>query len=156
MTPDSSHKKDGDIMEDSSTTGSVYKNGAGNSSVPPKENAASPGRRMVPYLLLTAAVELCLPWLLRAVDARDVPVLTGLFYPFLILPLSTFLSAHAAGRRCPCPWPWVLLYAVLCGLLTVPNVFLLYNYTALFHFWTAAIAALLGGLLGCLRRKIKS
>ena len=154
MTPDSSHKKDGDIMEDSSTTGSVYKNGAGNSSVPPKENPTSPGRRMVPYLLLTAAVELCLPWLLRAVDARDVPVLTGLFYPFLILPLSAFLSAHAAGRRCP--WPWVLLYAVLCGLLTVPNVFLLYNYTALFHFWTAGIAALLGGLLGCLRRKIKS
>lgn len=83
-----------------------------------------------------------------------MPVLTGLFYPFLILPLFAFFSARAAGKRCS--WPWTLLYAVLCGLLTVPNVFLLYNDTALFQSWTAGIAALLGGLLGGLRRKIKS
>lgn len=108
--------------------------------------------KRLPYLLLTAGVELALPWLLRLLDPPDVPVLTGLFYPFLLLPLFCFAGGCAAGRRCR--WPWVLLYAALCGLLTLPDVFLLYNYTALFQAWTAGIAALLGGLLGLLRRKI--
>ena len=149
-----SHKKDGACLEDSTATRNLPKKSQENSSALPEEQPVSPGRRLASYLLLAAAVELLLPWLLRAVDAPDVPVLTGLFYPFLILPLFAFFSARAAGKRCS--WPWTLLYAVLCGLLTVPNVFLLYNDTALFQFWTAGIAALLGGLLGCLRRKIKS
>ena len=141
-------------MEDSTATRNLPKKSQENSSALPEEQPVSPGRRLASYLLLAAAAELLLPWLLRAVDAPDVPVLTGLFYPFLILPLFAFFSARAAGKRCS--WPWTLLYAVLCGLLTVPNVFLLYNDTALFQSWTAGIAALLGGLLGCLRRKIKS
>lgn len=109
----------------------------------------SQGRSAAPYLLLAAAVELALPWLLRLVDAADVPALTGIFYPFLILPLFCFFSAASLGRRKP--WPWVLGYAALCGALTVPNVFLLYNSSALFQAWTAGIAALLGGGLGLLR-----
>lgn len=150
----SSHKKDGACLEDFTATRNLPKKSQENSSALPEEQPVSPGRRLASYLLLAAAAELLLPWLLRAVDAPDVPVLTGLFYPFLILPLFAFFSARAAGKRCS--WPWTLLYAVLCGLLTVPNVFLLYNDTALFQSWTAGIAALLGGLLGCLRRKIKS
>ncbi len=150
----SSHKKDGACLEDSTATRNLPQKSQENSSALPEEQPVSPGRRLASYLLLAAAAELLLPWLLRAVDAPDVPVLTGLFYPFLILPLFAFFSARAAGKRCS--WPWTLLYAVLCGLLTVPNVFLLYNDTALFQSWTAGIAALLGGLLGCLRRKIKS
>lgn len=105
------------------------------------------------HLLLAAAVELALPWLLRLVDAPDVPVLTGLFYPFFLLPLFCLFSAASLGRRRR--WPWVLGYAACCALLTLPNVFLLYNYTALFHAWTAGIAALLGGGLGILQRKWK-
>lgn len=150
----SSHKKDGVCLEDFTATRNLPQKSQENSSALPEEQPVSPGRRLASYLLLAAAAELLLPWLLRAVDAPDVPVLTGLFYPFLILPLFAFFSARAAGKRCS--WPWTLLYAVLCGLLTVPNVFLLYNDTALFQSWTAGIAALLGGLLGCLRRKIKS
>lgn len=150
----SSHKKDGACLEDSTATRNLPQKSQENSSALPEEQPVSPGRRLASYLLLAAAAELLLPWLLRAVDAPDVPVLTGLFYPFLILPLFAFFSARAAGKRCS--WPWTLLYAVLCGLLTVPNVFLLYNDTALFQSWTAGIAALLGGLLGGLRRKIKS
>lgn len=111
------------------------------------------GRGALPYLLLAAAVELALPWLLRVVDAVDVPVLTGIFYPFLILPLFCFFSAASLGRRRP--WPWILSYAALCGALTVPNVFLLYNSSALFQAWTAGIAVLLGGGMGFFRRRWK-
>lgn len=47
-------------------------------------------KMLTPYLLLAAAVELLLPPGLRLVDAADFPVLTGIFYPFLILPLFCF------------------------------------------------------------------
>lgn len=105
--------------------------------------------RVPRYLLLAAGVELALPWLLRLADPRDVPVLTGICYPFLILPMFCFFSAASLGRRKP--WYLALGYALLCAALTLPNVFLLYNYTALFQVWIAGIAALLGGGLGILR-----
>lgn len=115
--------------------------------------SAERAERASAYPLLAAGVELFLPWLLRAVDAVDVPVLTGLFYPFLILPLFCFFSAASLGRRRP--WYCVLGYAALCAALTVPNVFLLYNSSALFQAWAAGIAALLGGGLGLLRGRGK-
>lgn len=114
---------------------------------------ADGGRRALPYPLLAAAVELALPWLLAAVDARDFPILTGIFYPFLVLPLFCFLSAASLGRRRP--WLWTLGYAALCALLTLPDVFLLYNDTALFQARTAGIAALAGGALGTVLEKRK-
>ena len=115
------------------------------------EEPESPGwRKALPYALLAAAVELLLPWLLRLVDARDVPVLTGIFYPFLILPLFCFFSGVSLAKRCRRLW---LGYPVLCGVLTLPCVFLLYNSSALFQVWVAAIAALAGGAIGALREK---
>ena len=115
------------------------------------EEPESPGwQKAVPYALLAAAVELLLPWLLRLVDARDVPVLTGIFYPFLILPLFCFFSGVSLAKRCRRLW---LGYPVLCGVLTLPCVFLLYNSSALFQVWVAAIAALAGGAIGALREK---
>ena len=107
-------------------------------------------RKAVPYALLAAAVELLLPWLLRLVDARDVPVLTGIFYPFLILPLFCFFSGWSLAKRCRRLW---LLYPILCGVLTLPCVFLLYNSNALFQVWVAVIAALVGCLPGVFLRK---
>ena len=107
-------------------------------------------RKALPYAALAAGVELFLPWLLRLVDARDVPVLTGIFYPFLILPLFCFFSGWSLAKRCRRLW---LAYPVLCGALTIPCVLLLYNSSALFQVWVAAIAALVGGLLGVLLRK---
>ena len=107
-------------------------------------------QRALPYGLLAAGEELLLPWLLRLVDARDVPVLTGIFYPFLILPLFCFFSGVSLAKRCRRLW---LVYPVLCGVLTLPCVFLLYNSSALFQVWVAAIAALAGGLLGVFLRK---
>ena len=118
----------------------------------PEEPERPDWRKALPYALLAAAVELLLPWLLRLVDARDVPVLTGIFYPFLVLPLFCFFSGWSLAKRCRLLW---LAYPVLCGILTVPCVFLLYNSSALFQVWVAAIAALAGGVLGALREKIR-
>lgn len=116
----------------------------------PEVPEQSPLRKALPYAALAAGVELFLPWLLRLVDARDVPVLTGIFYPFLILPLFCFFSSVSLSRRCRFLW---LVYPVLCALLTLPCVFLLYNSSALFQSWAAACAALLGGILGVFLRK---
>ena len=109
-------------------------------------------RKALPYALLAATVELLLPWFLRALDARDVPVLTGLFYSHLILPLFCFFSGMSLAKRCRRLW---LGYPVLCGVLTLPCVFLLYNSSALFQIWATAIAALTGGSIGALRKKIR-
>lgn len=114
--------------------------------------AEPPWKTLAPYLLLAAAVELLLPPGLRLVDARDVPVLTGLFYPFLVLPLFCFFSACPLGTRLPRWWP---VYPLACGILTLPCVFLLYNYTALFQVWAAGLSALAGGLLGMALRRLK-
>lgn len=116
----------------------------------PEEPERPVWQRALPYGLLAAGVELLLPWLLRLVDARDVPVLTGIFYPFLILPLFCFFSGVSLAKRCRRLW---LVYPVLCGVLTLPCVFLLYNSSALFQVWVAAIAALAGGAIGALREK---
>ena len=79
-----------------------------------------------------------------------MPVLTGIFYPFLILPLFCFFSSWSLAKRCRRLW---LVYPVLCALLTLPCVFLLYNASALFQVWVSAIAALTGGLFGALWKK---
>lgn len=118
----------------------------------PEEPEQPPLRKALPYAALAAGVELLLPWLLRLLDARDVPVLTGIFYPFLILPLFCFFSSWSLAKRCR---QLRLAYPVLCGVLTLPCVFLLYNSSALFHVWVAVIAALAGGLLGTLREKFR-
>lgn len=118
----------------------------------PEEPERPAWQKALPYAFLAAGVELLLPWLLRLVDSRDVPVLTGIFYPFLILPLFCFFSGLSLAKRCRRLW---LVYPVLCGVLTLPCVFLLYNSSALFQVWVAAIAALVGGLLGVLLRKKK-
>lgn len=114
--------------------------------------AEPPWRTLAPYLLLAAAVELLLPPGLALVDAVDFPVLTGIFYPYLILPLFCFFSACPLGTRLR---RWWLVYPAACGALTLPCVFLLYNYTALFQAWAAGIAALTGGLLGTVLGRLK-
>ena len=114
--------------------------------------AEPPWKTLAPYLLLAAAVELLLPPGLRVVDARDFPVLTGIFYPFFVLPLFCFFSACPLGRRLRRWWP---AYPAACMALTLPCVFLLYNDTALFHVLMAGVPALAGGLLGAALRRLK-
>lgn len=116
------------------------------------ETAEPPWKTLAPYLLLAAAVELLLPPALMLADARDFPVLTGVFYPFLILPLFCFFSACPLGTRLR---RWWLVYPPACMLLTLPCVALVYNSSALFHLWMAGVPALAGGALGAALRKLK-
>lgn len=100
----------------------------------------------VPFVLL-----LCdgLPLLLRAFDAPDVPVLSGLILPYLLLPVAGFSSGLSLGkRRGVCP-----LYPVACFVCYLPMVFLLFNYTALFHCFMVAVPALAGNVLGWMYRR---
>lgn len=114
--------------------------------------AEPPWRTLAPYLILAAAVELLLPPALMLVDARDFPVLTGVFYPFVILPLFCFFSACPLGTRLR---RWWLVYPPFCVALTLPCIALVYNSTALFHLWMVGIPGLAGGALGTVLRRLK-
>ncbi len=114
-----------------------------------RESRALRLRAMVPYLGLAAAVELGLPPLLRLLErGSDLPVLTGLLYPYLLLPFFGAATGWSVGRRRGA----VLLYPVFCGLLVVPWIFVLYNASALFHVWMVTVPALAGVALGALVR----
>lgn len=113
------------------------------------DTAEPPWKTLAPYLLLAAGVELLLPPALMLVDAKDVPVLTGLFFPYLLLPLFCFFSAWSLGKQL-CRW-W-LVYPPACMLLTLPCIALIYNSSALFQLWMSGIPALAGGLLGAVLR----
>ena len=109
-------------------------------------------RALRPYLLMAAAVELAVPPALRlAEQGSDIPVLTGLFYPFLLLPFFCLAAGWAVGRRLGIQW----VYAAACGGLSIPCVFLLYNETALFQTAAAAAFAMTGILAGALCTRLK-
>ena len=104
-------------------------------------------RETLPYLpfvlLLCGAAPLALRGIERAVGA-DVPALTGIVYPFLILPVASFCVGLSLGkRRGLCP-----LFPLACFVCYLPMVYLLYNTTALFHCFMTAVPALLGNLIG--------
>lgn len=109
-------------------------------------------RPVMPYLLLTAAMELMVPPLLRLLErGSDIPVLTGLFYPYLLLPFVCLAVGWAAGRR----RGFSLVLPAICAALTVPHVFLLYNSSALFQAGVAAGFALAGNLAGALCSRMR-
>ena len=108
-------------------------------------------RPLKPYLLLAGALELLLPLLLRLLDPPDVPALTQLFYPYLLLPFFCLAVGWSAGRR----FGVALLLPVACGVLTLLCVFLVYNYTALFQAGAAFVFTLAGNLLGALVRRVR-
>lgn len=104
------------------------------------------------YLALAAVVELVVPPVLRLLEqSSDIPVLTGLLYPYVLLPFFCLVTGWSVGRR----QGVALLYPVACGLLTVPHVFLLYHASALFQAGVAAAFALAGNLAGALVRQGK-
>ena len=109
-------------------------------------------RETLPYLPVLVLLCDVLPLLARLCDPADVPVLSGLVLPFLLLPLGSFFSGASLGKRqsfCP-------LYPVLAFVLYLPMVFLLYNASAMFHCCVAACASLLGNLLAAaIRRRRK-
>ena len=109
-------------------------------------------RETAAYLPAAALLCLVLPLVARLCDPVDFPVFSGLLYPYLLLPLGSFLAGMALGRhRGFCP-----LFPIACFALYLPMVWLLFNSSALFHCFFAAVPALLGnGLAALLRRKRK-
>lgn len=106
-------------------------------------------RETLPYLPFVLLLCDGLPLVLRWLDAPDVPVLCGLILPYLLLPVAGFSSGLSLGKRqgvCP-------LYPVACFVCYLPMVYLLFNYTALFHCFMVAVPALAGNVLGWMYRR---
>ena len=109
-------------------------------------------RETLPYLPLVLLLCDVLPPVLNWIDhaaVADVPVLSGLLLPYLMLPVVGFCSGLSLGKRqgvCP-------LYPVACFVCYLPMVYLVYNYTALFHCFMIAVPALAGNMLGWLYRR---
>ena len=109
-------------------------------------------RETLPYLPFLLLVCNRLPAALRWVDRTfvvDVPVLSGLLLPYLILPVVGYLSGLSLGKRqgvCP-------LYPLACFLFYLPMVYLIYNSSALFHCFMIALPALAGNVMGWLYRR---
>lgn len=103
----------------------------------------------LPFILfLCDGLPLLLRWADHAVSA-DVPVLSGLVLPYLLLPVGGFCSGLSLGKRqgvCP-------LYPVACFVCYLPMVFLLFNYTAMFHCFMVAVPALAGNVMGWMYRR---
>ena len=109
-------------------------------------------RETLPYLPLVLLLCDVLPPMLNWIDhavVADVPVLSGLLLPYLMLPVAGFCSGLSLGKRqgvCP-------LYPVACFVCYLPMVYLVYNYTALFHCFMIAVPALAGNMLGWAYRR---
>ncbi len=109
-------------------------------------------RESLPYLVLTAALFLCMRPLTAPVAASpDVPLFQALILPFLAWPFIAAVSGFGAGLRygfCP-------LLPLTAGLAFLPN--LLWETAS--YSWVQALlyaaAALLGELAGILRREWK-
>ena len=109
-------------------------------------------RETLPYAPFVLFLCDGLPLLLRAADhavSADVPVLSGLILPYLLLPAGGFCAGLSLGKRqgvCP-------LYPAACFLCYLPMVYLLFNSTALFHCFMVAVPALAGNGMGWLYRR---
>lgn len=106
-------------------------------------------RETLPYLPFVLLLCDGLPLLLRWLDPADVPVLSGLVLPYLLLPVAGFSSGVSLGKRqgvCP-------LYPAAAFLCYLPMVFLLFNSSALFHCFMVAVPALAGNVLGWMCRR---
>lgn len=108
-------------------------------------------KETLPYLGFAFLLCVVLPALLRLFDPADVPVLTGVILPFLLLPVGGFCSGVSLGKRhglCP-------LYPAACGVLCLPMVYVLYNTPAISHCVIVFCAALAGDLAGTAWRRGK-
>ncbi len=106
-------------------------------------------RETCPYFLFALLLCDVLPLFLRLVDARDVPLLCGVFLPCVFLPVAGLTSGLSLGKRqgfCP-------LYPLACALFYLPVVFLLFNPSALFHCGMVAVPALAGNISGAVLRR---
>ena len=99
------------------------------------------------------ALLLCLvvPLALRFFDPPDVPVLTGMLWPYVLVPVGGFMGGLSLGKRhslCP-------LYPAACVLLTLTATLLLNNSSPWLNSGIALAAALAGNLSGAARHRHK-
>lgn len=106
-------------------------------------------RETLPYLVFALGLCLGLPALLRLLDPPDVPVLSAVYFPFLLLPIGTFCSGLSLGHR----HGFSPLYPVACALLSVAAALLLFNDSALFHGGISLVCALVGNGVGTLLKQ---
>lgn len=101
-------------------------------------------KETLPYLPFVLLLCDALPAVLRVFDPVDVPALTSLLLPFVLLPVGGFFSGLSLGkRRGGCP-----LYPVACGIFYLPNIYFLYYDPVIFHCAIVFCAALIGNLAG--------
>jgi len=108
-------------------------------------------RETLPHIVFAALLCLVLPLVLRLCDAPDVPVLSGLLYPWLLLPIGGFCSAVSLGKRqgfCP-------LYPLSCVLFILIFILLARLFSNVADgslIWIALLSTLLGSALGAKHR----
>lgn len=111
-------------------------------------------RETLPYLpfvlLLCDGLPLLLRWVELAIEGGiiDIPVLSALFLPFVLLPVGGFFAGVSLGKRqgvCP-------LYPAACFVCYLPMLSVV-SSAALFHCFLAAVPALAGNVLGWMYRR---
>lgn len=111
-------------------------------------------RETLPYLPFVLLLCDGLPVLLRWVELEmsggiiDVPVLSAIILPFVLLPAGGFFAGLSLGKRqgvCP-------LYPAACFVCCLPMAALL-STVELFHCFLAAVPALAGNVLGWMYRR---
>ena len=115
--------------------------------------AASPlkWRETMPSLGFAVLLCLVVPLALHFFDAPDVPVLTGMLWPWVLVPVGGFMGGLSLGKRhglCP-------LYPGACVLLTLAATLLLHNSSPWINGGIALIAVLAGNLSGAARYRHK-
>lgn len=111
-------------------------------------------RETLPYVPFAALLCLLLPLVLRLCDGGYVPVLSGLLYPYLLLPIGGFCSGLSLGRRqgfCP-------LYPAACvlGILVfIPLARLFSNMYDWPLVTIALVCSLAGNLAGSALRRVR-
>lgn len=111
-------------------------------------------RETLPYLPFVLLLCDGLPLLLRWVEWEisggwiDIPVLSALFLPFVLLPVGGFFAGLSLGKR----QGICLLYPIACFVCYLPMLDLLLT-AELFHCFLAAVPALAGNVLGWMYRR---
>ena len=111
-------------------------------------------RETLPYVPFAALLCLLLPLVLRLCDGGYVPVLSGLLYPYILLPVGAFCSGLSLGRwRGFCP-----LYPAACvlGILVfIPLARLFSNMYDWPLVTIALVCSLAGNLAGSALRRVR-
>lgn len=108
-------------------------------------------RETTPSLGFALLLCLVVPLALHFFDAVDVPLLTAMLWPWLLVPVGGFMGGLSLGKRhgfCP-------LYPAVCVLLVLTATLLLHNSSPWLNSGIALTAALAGNLSGAARYRHK-